>query len=154
MPTPPTVALTTPSSSDHKRRQTLIALFTVEDKLRTRLGESAVQTLPESTGFSMHWNMKSGGKAIVTFLITRSGNLRVEFTKNLANGIVTPLKESSHNQPTVLLRLNAGYQLRLFNPPRFPIMYGIWNADRLRDDGEREHTIEHLMHMVDTLLVA
>jgi hypothetical protein len=115
------------------------ALNAVKQRLVERFG--AVATLPESEGVCVHWKTQKGVDSILTALVTDKGNLRVEFTRNLADGITEPTDKTG----TVFIRLHTKAKIMLWNDTLIPVMYGTWNMTK------GNHTVEHLIDMIDTL---
>ena len=127
--------------SDENRIQTREALNAVKNRLIERIGPEDVQLL-EGAGFSITWEDE-----VFIMQETNAGTLKIEFSKTLAQEFI----EGVATEPTVELKLNDHVRLKLHNLPDSTNMYGIWNAQQKRDDGERAHTIEHLFIIVDEL---
>ena len=119
-------------------------ISTALNAVRQKLFEhfDTVTPLPESEGLSVNWVTPDGTTAILTALVTRRGNIRIEFTRNLVEGITEP----TGTEDTIFIRLKSDTKLKLWNHDALPIVYGTFNMTR--DD----HTIGLLIDMIDTLI--
>ena len=111
------------------------AFDAVKQKLLARFGSVEEQ---QAAKVSVKWT--SGGDAELHVSLTKRGNVKVEFTENLVEGITEP--DDDENKITI--RLDSGARIKVWN--KTPLMHFVWNAST------EGHTTKLLMDTIDTLI--
>ena len=152
-------AMSLPQTSIAKREQSLTLFTEIKRRLTARYSTDMVREVHEGgAGFVMEWRTKRDGSlGALSVRVTAKSNLRVEFTKNLAHGIVD---EVAGNSSKVFLRLfgASGIRLMVHSPPGASVMYGFWRGGRSvsgkDDEGVELHNVDNIMEMLITLCMA
>ena len=115
-------------------------LDAVRQMLAERFGDS-VAPLPVGEGITVCWTAQDGTQATLTALVTEKGNLKVEFTRNLVEGIIEP----NENDDTAIIQINSEARIKVRNKTDSPTMFGIWNMSK------PNHTVKLLIDTIDIL---
>ena len=113
------------------------AFDAVKQKLLARFGSVEEQ---QAAKVSVKWT--SGGDAELHVSLTKRGNVKVEFTENLVEGITEP--DDDENKITICL--DSGARIKVWN--KTPLMHFVWNASASTEG----HTTKLLMDTIDTLI--
>ena len=111
------------------------AFDAVKQKLLARFGSVEEQ---QATKVSVKWS--SRGDAELHVSLTKRGNVKVEFTGNLVEGIT----EQADEADKIVIRLDSDATIKVWN--KTPLMHFVWNAST------EGHTTKLLMDTIDTLI--
>ena len=114
----------------------------VLDTVKQRVVERFDSVVALDNGFLANWKTEDGSEAALKASLTERGNLRIDFTKNLVNGMTKP----ASSDDTVLVQLGSDALLKVWNKADSPFMHGTWNM------AKHNHTMDILMETVDTLI--
>jgi hypothetical protein len=143
-------------SKEEKRAASLKMLNKLKQYLIKRFGTDFLIDVPENNCISVHWKTKRDGSlAIVSVLVSKGGSLRIEFTSNLVEGVITPAEAVEGDRfPAFHVELKPHSFMRVFRQENTQMMHGFWSNVTPAKENFAAHTPSMLFDIVNSLLMA
>ena len=137
-----------PSAS--MEQQTLDFYTAIKTKISNRYGSFFVRDIPGTTGFTMWWFAKKGGRAVVNVLLREAFGLRIEFTRNTVSGISS--EAGTADAPAMDVVLNDGCLVKFKWDKESGYVYGLFRTNARYS--ERKNAEKLVSEVLGTLLQA